>query len=361
MRVKWYFVSQANRFACSLRLGTKVSVTSKDVARRAGVSQPTVSRALRDQRSVSASTRWRVRQAARELGYVPIQSGRALSTQTTGRVGIVSAELSNPFYPALIEPLHDILAELGYRTILVTDRGDAPIELEPLIDGSLDGVILTTSERLSSLPNELGRRGVPYVLINRQADGVDSDCCVANNIAGARAVADFLVALGHTKIGAIYGPDTTSTGHERAVGFRQRLSELGVSLPDRMVHEGPFAEVTGERGFTAIYPYRPTAIFCGNDVMALGVRNAAEVARVKVPDELTIVGFDDIPMASWKVFDLTTMRTDLTDLADHAVRLLVARMGDPERPFSRVVLEPKLILRGTHGPPRLDLESTTRL
>ena len=326
-------------------------ITSLDVARRAGVSQPTVSRALRDQRGVSASTRWRVRQAARELGYVPIQSGRALSTQTTGRVGIVSAELSNPFYPALIEPLHETLAGLGYRTILVTDRGDAPIELEPLIDGSLDGVILTTSERSSSLPNELERRGVPYVLINRQADGVDADCCVADNFAGSRAVADFLVGLGHTKIGAIYGPDSTSTGHERAIGFRQRLSELGASLGDHLIYEGPFTEVTGANGFSALFPHSPTAIFCGNDVMALGVRNAAEMAGVKVPDELTIVGFDDIPMAAWKVFDLTTMRIDLSDLAGQAARLLVARMGDPERPFERVVLTPQLILRGTHAPP----------
>ncbi len=326
-------------------------ITSLDVARRAGVSQPTVSRALRDQRGVSASTRWRVRQAARELGYVPIQSGRALSTQTTGRVGIVSAELSNPFYPALIEPLHDTLANLGYRTILVTDRGDAPIELEPLIDGSLDGVILTTSERSSSLPNELERRGVPYVLINRQADEIEADCCVADNYAGSRDVADFLVRLGHTKIGAIYGPDSTSTGHERAIGFRQRLGQLGVSLEDHLIHEGPFTEKTGVDGFTAIYPHRPTAIFCGNDVIALGVRNAAEAIGVRVPAELTIVGFDDIPMAAWKVFDLTTMRTDLNDLASNAVRLLVARMGDPERPFDRVVLTPQLVLRGTHAPP----------
>ena len=102
-----------------------------------------------------------MREAAWALGYVPSQAGRALSTRTTRRVGVVSAELGNPFYPALLEPLHDALAELGYRTILVTDRGDVPVEVEPLIDGSLDGVVLTTCELDSTLPQELDRRGCP--------------------------------------------------------------------------------------------------------------------------------------------------------------------------------------------------------
>ncbi|MQA82440.1 MAG: LacI family DNA-binding transcriptional regulator [Streptosporangiales bacterium] len=332
-------------------------VTSHDVARLAGVSQPTVSRALRDQRGVSEATRHTVREAARALGYVPSQAGRALSTRSAGRVGIVSAELGNPFYPALIGPLSDGLAAAGYRTILVTDRGDAPVELEPLVDGSLDGVVLTTAERTSALPVELHRRGLPYVLVNRVVDGVDADSCVVDNRAGAASVADLLAELGHRHVGAVLGPDATSTGHEREWGFRDRLGDLGVALPGRLVRRVAFDADEGRRALTSLLAERPrpTAVFCGNDVIAFGVRNAARAAGVRIPADLTVVGFDDIPMASWEVFDLTTVRTDLAAMARHAVDLLVERMASPRRPdrrpARREVLTPELVRRGTHAPP----------
>ena len=226
-----------------------MAITSHDVARLAGVSQPTVSRALRDQWGVSASTRRKVREAARTLGYVPIQAGRTLSTQTSGRIGIVSAELSNPFYPAIIEPVHDELARLGYRTILVTDRGHEPVELEPIIDGSLDGVILTTTELDSQLPYALRRRGVPFVLLNRDTRQPEYDACVVNNTVGVWDLAKLLLGLGHQRIGAIVGPDTASTGLERRTGFAQALGRLGASLPNSLTFSGPFSSTTGSQGF----------------------------------------------------------------------------------------------------------------
>lgn len=327
-------------------------VTSHDVARLAGVSQPTVSRALRDRRGVSEATRHAVREAARALGYVPSQAGRALSTRTAGRVGIVSAELGNPFYPALIGPLSDGLATAGYRTILVTDRGDVPVEIEPLVDGSLDGVVLTTAERESTLPAELHRRGLPYVLVNRAVDDVDADSCVVDNRAGAASVADLLAELGHRHVAAVLGPDTTSTGHEREVGFRDRLGELGVALPRHLVRRVAFDADAGHRALASLLAERPrpTAVFCGNDVIAFGARNAARIAAVRIPEDLTVVGFDDIPMAGWAVFDLTTVRTDLAAMARHAVALLVDRMASPDRPPRRELLTPDLVLRGTHAP-----------
>jgi len=328
-----------------------MTVTSWEVAKLAGVSQPTVSRALRDQRGVSPETRKRVRDAARELGYVPIQSGRALSTRTSSRIGIVSAELSNPFYPALIEPLHDGLADAGYRTILVTDRGEVPVEVEPLIDGSLDGVLLTTSTIDSSLPRELKRRGLPLVLVNRESDAVEFDRCVVDNAAGAAMVADLLVELGHTRIASIMGPDTTSTGQQRMEGFRQRLYERGVELPAERVFYGPFSAATGSDGLISLMAAEPTAVFCGNDVIAFGARNAALQNGTSVPHDLTVVGFDDIPMAAWPIFDLTTVATDLKEIANQAIKLLLWRMGNPAATARRVVIQPKMALRGTHSAP----------
>jgi LacI family transcriptional regulator len=327
-------------------------VTSHDVARLAGVSQPTVSRALRDQKGVSMVTRVRVREAAKSLGYVTSQIGRSLSTRTTGRVGVVSAELINPFYPALIEPLHDALAALGYRMILVTDRGDVEVELEPLIDGSLDGVILSTSELGSSLPFELAKRGMPHVMVNRSVDGTETDECVSDNIVGAEAVADFLVDLGHRRIGAVCGPEATSTGRERAIGFRRRLAERGLPLSPQYVRSGPFHQDTGRAALGELMACRPTptALFCANDVVAFGVCAAAAAQGVDIPGQLTVVGFDDIPMASWEVFSLTTIRVDLTVMGKRSAGLLAERIADPGLPARRVVLPVELVLRGSHSP-----------
>ena len=330
-----------------------MGVTSHDVARLAGVSQPTVSRALRDQPGVSTATRRKVREAARALGYVPSQAGRALSTQTTGRIGIVSAELTNPFYPTVLEPLHDALAEAGYRTILITDRGDQPIELEPLLNGSLDGVVLTTTERHSSLPHELARRGVPFVLLNRVVDGSTADAVVADNHAGAAQVADLLVSLGHRTIGAVLGPASTSTGEERHRGLRDRLAELGVPLNPRYVVRRPFTELSGREALqelAGLHP-RPTAVFCGNDVIALGACNAARTLNIRVPQDCTIVGFDDIPMAAWATFALTTVRTDLAGMARTAASLILQRIQAPDGPTRTVVLPASIVRRGTDGPP----------
>lgn len=328
-----------------------MAVTSHDVARLAGVSQPTVSRALRDQWGVSALTRRRVREAARELNYVPIQAGRALSTQTTGRVGIVSAELSNPFYPALIEPLHDRLASIGIRTILVTDRGNEPVEIEPLIDGSLDGVILTTTELNSSIAEQLQRRGVPTVLVNRVTADDSTDACVLDNECGASQIAELFVSLGHTRIGAIFGPQTTSTGLERKVGFLKELALHHITIDEHLFYEGPFTHVTGVEGFNQIWEHKPTAIFCANDVIGLGALNTAFAQGVDIPTDLTLVGFDNIPMAEWEMFHLTTIGVDFNALATHAISLLLHRMNNPDVPPRRVVIKPELILRGTHGGP----------
>jgi len=297
-----------------------------------------------------------VREAARTLGYVPIQAGRTLSTQTSGRIGIVSAELSNPFYPAIIEPVHDELARLGFRTILVTDRGYEPIELEPIIDGSLDGVILTTTDLTSKLPYELHRRGVPFVLLNRETHGTDYDACVVNNTRGVWDLAKLLIGLGHQRIGAIFGPDTASTGLERRTGFARAVESLGGSLPNSLTFSGSFSSSTGFEGFNYLWDSRPTAIFCGNDVIAFGAMNAATALGVRIPEEVTIVGFDNIPMSSWDMFGLTTIGVSLEEMAIAAVGLLTQRMEDTERPVQRVTMEPQITLRSTHARSR-DVEA----
>src|SRR4051794_34965918 len=158
------------------------SPTSHDVARRAGVSQPTVSRALRDDPSVSEQTRRSVRAAADELGYILSARGRSLSTRTTGQIGIVVSDLGNPFYLQVLDTAHQALARADRRMLVLTPDGDDQALLSRLLDGSLDGAILTTTVLASGVPAALARRSFPFVLLNRTIDDAPGDSCVVDNI-----------------------------------------------------------------------------------------------------------------------------------------------------------------------------------
>ncbi|MDQ2756369.1 MAG: LacI family transcriptional regulator [Actinomycetota bacterium] len=327
-----------------------MAITSHDVARLAGVSQPTVSRALRDQPGVSQATRARVRQAAKTLGYIASETGRALATRQASKIGVVSSELTNPFYAALPGLLAEAFAMHGYRTIFITDRGDQPLAIEPLLDGSLDGVALTTSAVDSKLPEELRHRGMPCVLIHRTVDGADCDVCCVDTLRVGADTADLLISLGHRRIGTLLGPAETSTGRDCGLGFIRRLASAGIACDPALQLRGPFAAETGRVGLRRLMGAArpPTAIYCGNDVIALGALNEAFVQGVRVPQELTLVGFGDIPMSSWPMLDLTTTKVDLGAMADVAARLLVSQIADPSRPAQSVVLRASMVLRGTH-------------
>jgi LacI family transcriptional regulator len=323
------------------------------VALAAGVSQPTVSRALRDDPRVSEATRRRVVAAARDLGYVPSDRGRSLVTRRTRQVGVVVGDLGNPFYLDLVDRLHAAIERARLRLVVLTPERTELDRAERLLDGSLDGVVLTTTTLGSALPGLLAARRFPFVLLNREVDHVRTDACVVDNVAGARRLAAEVARLGHRSVAAILGPQDTSTGRDRERGFRAGLAEHGVELPDARCRRGAYAFETGHAGLQELVGGRrwPTAVLCANDVVALGALNAARARGLRLPEDLTVVGFDDIRMSSWEVFRLTTVRQDLARMARAAVDLLVARIADPDRPASRVVVPATLVLRSTHGPP----------
>lgn len=324
-------------------------VTSRDVARVAGVSQPTVSRALRGLPGIAPATVERVREVAQQLGYIPSEAGRTLSTQRTRAIGVVADELTNPFYPELIEPIRVALEQHSYRALLIPDSPNSPLQLERLADGTLDGVVLTTSTVDSPLPRLLSERGIPCVLSNRTVPDSPVDSCAFDNAGGARLAAEHLLAQGHREIGLVSGPALTSTGREREEAFVACAAEHGHAVrPDRIIR-GPFSFDTGYRAALELLarPDAPTAVFCGNDVIALGVCNAlASLGR----RDVAIVGFDDIQAAAWDVFSLTTVRCDHVALAQESVRLLLARIEDPRRRTEQIRLPVDLVVRGSTAP-----------
>jgi LacI family transcriptional regulator len=332
-----------------------MAITSHDVARLAGVSQPTVSRALRDDPRVSQATREKVKRAAQALNYVPSEAGRTLSTRATRRVGVIVTDMTNPFYPHVVAPLHDELERLGYRMMLLTERSDEAVAEEKLLDQSLDGVVLATATTDSRLPALLERRGMPYVFLNRDTGRPGDFASVVDNEGGGRLVARELIRLGHRRIAGIFGAANTTTGRDRELGFRLALADGGIGLPDDRVVRGAFEYETGYAALPALLEAAepPTAVFCGNDVVAIGVLNAALAAGVKVPDDLTVIGFDDLPMASWEVFRLTTVRHDLGELACQAARLLARRIaGEVDDQGERLVLPTEFVPRATHAKAR---------
>lgn len=326
-------------------------VTSHDVARLAGVSQPTVSRALRPDSQVSAETRERVRQAAETLGYVPSELGRSLSTRSTRQIAMV-ADVDNPLYPQLVGPLHDAFAAQGYRMVLLAERDEELGGDERLLDGSVDGAVLTTSQRSAALPVQLTERGIPFVQLNRVSDLVDADSVTADNALGGRLVAELLVGLGHREIGAVFGPKETSSAGERERGFRAGLRAGGVRLPAPRVVRGWFTYQVGFDGMRRLLDRgdRPTAVFCSNDIVAVGALNAVTAAGLRAPDDVTVVGFDDLAIADWPVFALTTVRVNFEAMARRSAELLLDRLARPGRRPVHQRFPVELVTRTTHRP-----------
>lgn len=328
-------------------------VTSRDVARLAGVSQPTVSRALRDDAKIAESTKVKVREAARVLGYSLNPIGRALSVGRSTRVGLIVTDLDNQFYAHVISPLHQELEELGYDLVLITESSERAPVAEHVVANGLCGVVLATTTMDSVLPVRLHDRGVPFVYFNRTAPAVPADSVTVDPEQGMREMVTAVLAHGHRKVGAVFGPRNTSTGEDREQTLRALLEEEGTTLARRHVRHGPFDFVTGHDACRELLQEGdpPTVIICGNDVVALGALNAAVELGRDVPGDVSVVGFDDLPTSSWALVQLSTVAYDLDGMSRAAARIMVDRVEQGEGlPMQSVVLPTHYVARRTLGP-----------
>ena len=333
-------------------------ITSFDVARLAGVSQPTVSRALRDSDKVSEKTKERVRRAAAALGYAPNAIGRALALGHSTRVGLVVTDLQNHFYGHVIPHLHDELTRHGYELVLLTEESESAPIAEQIVATGLSGVVLATTTVDSALPGRLRDRNLPFVYFNRTAPSVDSSSVTVDPQPGMAELVDEIIGLGHRHVGAVFGPRTTSTGEGRETVLRSLLEEHDVYLRRQDVRHGPFDFDTGFQACLELLDLDdpPTVLVCANDVVALGALNAAVQRGVEVPELLSIVGFDDLPTSSWPLVQLTTVAYDLAGMSREAARLVVRLVDSPTTEYDHVVLPSHLVRRRTLGPPVQDAD-----
>ncbi|MGV1050376.1 MAG: LacI family DNA-binding transcriptional regulator [Solirubrobacterales bacterium] len=336
--------------------GPRRRVTSRDIAREAGVSQPTVSRALRGDPRVATPTVELVRATARRLGYVPHAAARSLITRRAGTAAIVVADLNNPFYPELVEALHGELEAAGFRAVLFSEgteegggEGVASLMRRGMVAGALAAPAPLDRPTRALLREEPG----PIVLVVREVPGSGRDAVVADNRAGAALAARHLLELGHRRIGRISGPARTSTARERDAGFEAELAAAGASLDPALCRAGEYSHRSGSQLCAELLAleWQPTALFCGNDVIALGALDAARERGVAVPRRLSIVGFDDNALASWPSFRLTTVRQPLAEMAAAAAHALLRRIEAPGGEPERTAFPVSLMQRATTAPP----------
>jgi DNA-binding LacI/PurR family transcriptional regulator len=326
-------------------------VTSFDVAALAGVSQSTVSRAFTPEAKVSEKTRQRVLVAAAELGYQPDAIARSLSTQHTNIIGIVMAHITSPFYPYVLEKFTQRLQEMGRQVLLFNAAPNQDIDdiLPLVLQYRVDGLIITSATISSEMADVLTRNGTPVILFNRYVRGANCSAVCCDNVEGARRIADFLLDTGHKRPAYIAGNADTSTNIDREKGYQDRLHERGIL---HWHHEQ--AAYTYEAGYNAtirLFQHNepPDAIFCANDVMAFGALDAVRhKLGLRVPEDVSIIGFDDIPTARWPAYELTTIRQPVNRMIDATLDLLLERQENPATaPALRLIPGPLIQRKST--------------
>lgn len=326
------------------------TVTSRDVARLAGVSQATVSRVMADGNVVTEATRRKVLAAMDQLGYVPHAGATAMKTRRTNTIGVVVADLANPFYQETLDELTTQISRAGYRVVVWnTGHGTQNDALIAIREKAVDGVAFTTATEESHELRAAVERKSPLVLINRTVSGIECDQVISANEVGAASVADFFVEHGRFDVAFIGGSSNASTSRERREGFLTRMAELGHAVPAELVLSGDYShEVSRDITLSLLSrPVAPKAIFCANDYMAFGALDAIRALGLTVAQAPWVIGFDDVAMASWSSFDLTTVRQPSREMARAGVELLLARINEPLAPVTKKVLPCRLIVRGS--------------
>ena len=324
--------------------------TSNDVARKAGVAQSTVSRVLNNSGRFSQKTRQRVLQAADELGYKPNALARSLITQQTDFVGIVMADITNPFYPNVLEKFTKRFQELGQLVLLfnVPPDGDVDDILPRAMEYQMGTMIITSATISSEMANECKKQGLNVVLFNRyiKDSNVSAVCC--DNVLGGQTAAKYLLDKGSRRLAYVAGDENTSTNIDRAKGFAGYLKARG--MDDYLLEPGTYSYKSGYNAALRLLDRDdpPDAIFCANDIIAMGCMDAARFELdISIPDDLAIIGFDDIPASRWPPYDLTTIRQPVNKMIDTTLELLNELSNKPDMGSVMRVVPGRLIERGS--------------
>ncbi len=326
-------------------------ITSLEVAKLAGVSQSAVSRVFTPGASVSKKTNEKVRKAASKLGYRPNILARSLITGKSRIIGLVVAHLDNYFYPEALELLSNALQKKGYHVLVfmvAKTAGNIDDIVDEILDYQVDGIILASVSMSSNLASRCNAAGVPVILFNRTQDDDRLSVVTSDNFLGGKQVAQFLIAGGHKRIAYISGWEGASTQRDRESGFVDELKKQGRSLYAREV--GNFIQDDARQAARKMFTNDeiPDAVFVASDDMAFAVMDVIRFELgLKIPEHVSVVGYDDVPIASWPAYDLTTVRQPANRMVAETVSIILESIQDQDTKPRRIQIDGPLIMRGS--------------
>lgn len=328
----------------------------RQVASVTGVSVATISRVLNGKGPVRDATRSRVLAAIESMGYVPHSAARSLSTRKTMSFGILLPEVHGEFFSELIRGIDLAARRSGYHLLVSCFHSD-PAEAQAVLHalhGRVDGlIVMTPGSGQASQPTRFPQ-GVPVVELSSGSPSRLNDSIRIDNRGGARSATEHLLELGHRRIAMICGPPENSDAHDRQLGFTEALTDEGITLDPTLLLPGDFRELSGFRAGAAIadLPDRPTAVFAANDAMAVGCLAALRGRGLRIPEDVALAGFDDIPIARFLTPGLTSVRVAIAELGARAAeRLLAAIEGGSTSPRHHEVMPATLVVRGSTSNP----------
>jgi len=331
------------------RTGRRATIT--DVARAAGASRTSTSRALTGRGYTSPELMARVRAAADQLGYVPDALARGLKQQSTSIIGLLVSDLANPFYAELASGASAAARAHGYQIMLADTHGEHALEMDAarnMLAQRVAGLIVTP---VTDQPAELARRlGTPAVEIDRGI--ADVDTVVVENAEGARLATRHLIDLGHTRIALLTDETEWTTGRLRRDGYLQAHADAGLEPDPALLVTAGWNDVAARESMAGMLALAdpPTAVFTANNLIARGVWHAIRDAGLSLPEDISLVAFDDAPWMSMVTPQVTTVRQDAAQIGSTAVSRLLGRIDDPDLPVEQVTLPVDLVVRGSTGP-----------
>lgn len=330
----------------------KKVITSGDVAKLANVSQSAVSRAFTPGASVAPETRERILKAATELGYRPNALARAMISGRSKIVALLVAYMDNQFYPVVVDSISRRLQENGYNVMLfISDPGQQDLLVQKMMQYQVEGIIMASSTLSSIIAIECAQTGIPVVLFNRYVPSFPSSSVTSDNLAGGGLAADHLVKGGHKRIAFIAGDEDSSTNRDREDGFYQAMASHGMEVSDRAV--GGYQFERAEQATREMFggAERPDAVFVANDHMAFAVMDVLrEELNLRIPEDVSVIGFDDVPGACWRGYNLTTVAQNLGSMVDSTLSILLEQIDNQAVERHAAVLPVELVVRGTTRP-----------
>ncbi|MFC7785499.1 LacI family DNA-binding transcriptional regulator [Rossellomorea sp. GCM10028870] len=334
----------------------KARISAYDVAKQASVSQSTVSRVLNNYPHIKESTRKKVLEAIEELGFTRDEIARSLASNKTRTIGLIVGDITNPFFAESAKVITGKAQEMQYDVILCnTNHNEENLDkyIQTLKGKRVDGIIIASADKDNQRIKELYDQGFPVILFNSILEHEKANYIAVNNYKGARLAVEHLYQLNHRRIGYIAGPSKYVTTHLRNLGYKEALEDLGIVGNNQFVYNKEFS-------YDEVYQFtkkllkqsdRPTSFFSASDQMALAVLDAAASENIKVPEELSVVGFDDIDLAKNQYIGLTTITQPKEKMATLALEKLISLIeeGEGKDEGFQIILEPDLIQRKTTG------------